>query len=82
MTAYWIEADAALDVPVPAADTRLHIGDRFSHVDLPYVVWRVTRVYRDAQGIEHAILMCEARPLDPKTLSAPVLLDAGRYRRI
>ncbi len=38
-------------------------------------------VYRDAQGIEHAILM-EAGRLGKRTLSASVLLDCSQYRLI
>ncbi|MFQ5774876.1 MAG: hypothetical protein ACE5GS_10185 [Kiloniellaceae bacterium] len=60
----------------------LRVGQRYHRVGLPAVVWRVVRVYRDAQGLEHATLACEARNLDKKTLSAAVLQDRSRYRLI
>ena len=61
---------------------RLAVGQRLHRVGLPAVVWRVVRVYRDAQGVEHATLADEAQHLDEKTLSALVLLDRSRYRLI
>ena len=63
-----------------AAAHRLEVGQRFHRVGLTYVVWRVARVYRDGQGVEHAILASNRRDLDPKTLSAAVLLDSKQYR--
>ncbi len=61
---------------------RLQIGQRFHRVGLTSVVWRVLRTYRDGQGVEHAILASNRRDLDPKTLSAVVLLDSRQYRLI
>jgi hypothetical protein len=61
---------------------RLAVGQRLHRVGLPAVVWRVVRVYRDAQGVEHATLSDETQHLDEKTLSALVLLDRSRYRLI
>lgn len=64
------------------ARAKLRVGQRYHRVDLPSVVWRVTRVYRDHQGLEHATLTSNTLGLDPKTLSAGVLLDRARYRRV
>ena len=60
----------------------LDIGQRFHRVGLPSVVWRVVRVYRDTQGLTHAILASNRRDLDPKTLSERVLFDRRQYRLI
>ena len=68
--------------PAAAAAIRLEIGQRFYRVGLPSVVWRVWRVYRDGRGLEHAILESNHRDLDPKTLSAAVLLDSRQYRSV
>jgi len=65
-----------------AAAPRLEIGQRFHRVGLPSVVWRVARVYRDGQSVEHAILASNRRDLDNKTLSAVVLLDSRQYRLV
>ena len=65
-----------------AAAPRLEIGQRFYRVDLPSVVWRVSRVYRDGQSVEHAILASNRRDLDNKTLSAVVLTDSRQYRLV
>ncbi len=61
---------------------RLEVGQRFYRVGLTYVVWRVVRVYQDGQGLEHAVLASNRRDLDPKTLSAAVLLDSRQYRSV
>ena len=72
----------------PATDTwsgddgGLGVGQRFHRVGLPSVVWRVVRVYRDSQGVAHAILASNRRDLDPKTLSATVLFDRRQYRLV
>ena len=65
-----------------AAPHRLEIGQRFHRVGLPSVVWRVSRVYRDGQSVEHAILASNRRDLDNKTLSAVVLMDSRQYRLV
>ncbi len=65
----------------PAADYRIKIGQRFHQVDNTSAVWRAMSVYRDALGVEHAILM-EAGRLGKKTLSASVLLDRSQYQLI
>ncbi len=65
-----------------AAAARLEIGQRFHRVGLPSVVWRVSRVYRDGQSVEHAILASNRRDLDNKTLSAVVLMDSRQYRPV
>lgn len=77
----WRESNASWEFP-GANGYRLQVGQRFHRVGLPAVVWRVARVYRDAQGHEHAALVDESRHLDGKTLSAAVLLDRARYRLI
>lgn len=80
----WQDAPAALMRQVKAARLsagfRLQEGQRFHRVGLPSVVWRVARVYRDGQGLEHAVLSSNRRDLDPKTLSAAVLLDSRQFR--
>lgn len=82
----WQNAPAAFLRHVKAArvagETRLEIGQRFHRVGLPSVVWRVSRVYRDGQNLEHAVLACNRRDLDYKTLSAVVLLDSRQYRPV
>lgn len=79
MAAVWGDARAAFEQT--ARDTAsLEIGQRFHRVELPSVVWRIVRVYRDSQGVEHATLASNRRDLDPKTLSAKVLLDRAHYR--
>lgn len=60
----------------------LDVGQRFHRVGLPSVIWRVVRVYRDSQGLAHAILASNRRDLDAKTLSATVLLDQRWYRPV
>ena len=65
-----------------ATALRLEVGQRFYRVGLTYVVWRVARVYQDGQGLEHAVLASNRRDLDPKTLSAAVLLDSRQYRTV
>lgn len=81
MAAVWGDARATFEQA--AHDTgSLHIGQRFHRVELPSVVWRIIRVYRDAQGVEHATLASNRRDLDPKTLSARVLLDRAHYRTV
>ncbi len=65
----------------PAADYRIKIGQRFHQVGNTSAVWRAMSVYRDAQGLEHAILM-EAGRLGKRTLSASVLLDRSQYQLI
>jgi hypothetical protein len=60
----------------------LDVGQRFHRVGLPSVVWRVVRVYRDPQGVAHAILASNRGDLDPKTLSETVLFDRRQYRLI
>jgi hypothetical protein len=65
-----------------AAASRLEVGQRFHRVGLPSVVWRVSRVYRDGQSVEHAILASNRRDLDNKTLSAVVLMDSRQYRLV
>ncbi len=72
---------AILAEPDPAADYRIKIGQRFHQVDNTSAVWQAMSVYRDAQGVEHAILM-EAGHLGKRTLSASVLLDRLQYRLI
>ena len=66
----------------PAADYRIKIGQRFHQVCYTSPIWQAMSVYRDAQGIEHAILMDEAGCLGKRTLSASVLLDRSQYRLI
>ncbi|MFQ6018889.1 MAG: hypothetical protein ACE5KF_11940 [Kiloniellaceae bacterium] len=61
---------------------RLQVGQRYYRAGFPAVIWSVVAVYRDAQGVEHAILADEARRLENKTLSVAVLLDRSRYRLI
>ena len=82
----WRSAPAALARQSGAAGApaarRLEIGQRFYRTGLPSVVWRVARVYQDGQGLEHAILVSNSRNLDPKTLSAAVLLDSRQYRSV
>ena len=82
----WREAPAGLLSQVKAArlaaSDRLEVGQRFHRVGVDLVVWRVLRVYRDGQGLEHAILASNRRDLDPKTLSAAALLDSKQYRLI
>ncbi len=65
----------------PAADYRIKIGQRFHQVGYISAIWQAMSVYRDAQGLEHAILM-EAGRLGKRTLSASVLLDRSQYRLI
>ena len=65
----------------PAADYRIKIGQQFHQVGYTSPIWQAMSVYRDAQGIEHAILM-EAGRLGKRTLSASVLLDRSQYRLI
>ncbi len=60
---------------------RIKIGQRFHRVGYTSAVWQVMSVYRDAQGLEHAILM-EAGRLGKRTLSASVLLDRSQYQLI
>ncbi len=61
---------------------RIKIGQRFHQVGYyTAVTWQAMSVYRDAQGVEHAILM-EAGHLGKRTLSASVLLDRSQYRLI
>lgn len=79
VAAVWDHARAAFEEA--AYDTGdLHVGQRFHRVELPSVVWRIVRIYRDSQGVEHATLASNRRDLDPKTLSAKVLLDRAHYR--
>ncbi len=66
----------------PAADYRIKVGQRFYRVGYTAVTWRAMSVYRDAQGLEHATLVDEARRRDKKTLSASVLLDRSQYQLI
>jgi hypothetical protein len=61
---------------------RISVGQRFYRVGVQSIVWRVVAVYHDAQGLEHANLIDEARSLDGKTLAASVLLDRSRYRTV
>ncbi len=65
-----------------AAAPRLEIGQRFYRVGLPSLVWRVSRVYRDGQSVEHAVLTSNRRDLDKKTLSVVVLMDSRKYRLV
>ena len=81
MTLSWQDADAS-PRRVRIGAGRLRVGQRYHRVELPSQVWTVVRVYRDAQGVEHATLVNELRPLDEKTLSAPVLQDRSHYRLI
>ena len=82
----WREMPAGLMNQVKAARLaaadRLEVGQRFHRIGVTSVVWRVLRVYRDEQGLEQAILASNRRDLDPKTLSAAVLLDSKQYRLI
>lgn len=61
---------------------RLQTGQRFHRTGFPAVIWRVMTVYRDQQGLEHAMLEDEGRRLDEKTLSAYALFDRSQYRLI
>jgi len=61
---------------------RISVGQRFYRVGVQSIVWRVVAVYYDAQGVEHANLIDEARYFDGKTLAASVLLDRSRYRSV
>lgn len=61
---------------------RISVGQRFYRVGVQSIVWRVVAVYHDAQGVEHANLIDEARCFDGKTLAASVLLDRSRYRTV
>ena len=61
---------------------RIYVGQRFYKTGFTGVVWHVTSVYRDAQGVEHATLADDGGRLDEKTLSASVLLDRAQYRLI
>lgn len=81
MTMSWQEAGASVSRGRIEA-RRLRVGQRYHRVGLPALVWTVVRVYRDPQGVEHATLANELRPLDEKTLSAPVLQDRAHYRLI
>lgn len=82
----WRDAPAGLRRQVKAtqmaAVQRLEVGQRFHRVGVTSVVWHVLRVYRDGQGLEHAILASNRSDLDPKTLSAAALLDSKQYRLI
>lgn len=82
VAAYWDEARVSLMDRASANGTRFQVGQRFHRTDLPSVVWRVMRVYRDSQGLEHATLASDKRDLDLKTLSVAVLLDRAQYRRV
>lgn len=81
MAAFWHESGGVLDRPA-ARTVGLQVGQRYHRVGLPTVIWTVVRVYRDAQGVDHARLANPAGRLDEKTLSATVLLDRSRYRLV
>ena len=81
MSTMWHESSVSTDRLSHRA-ARLRAGQRYHRVGLPAMVWTVVRVYRDAQGVEHATLINEHRPLDEKTLSAVVLQDRAQYRLI
>lgn len=81
MAASWHESDGVLE-RFPTRRVGLQVGQRYHRVGLPSVIWTVVRVYRDAQGLDHARLTNGAGRLDEKTLSAAVLLDRSHYRLV
>ena len=81
MTMSWQQTGASLE-DLRRDDGRLRVGQRYHRVGYPTLVWTVVRVYRDTQGVEHATLINEVRPLDEKTLSVSALRDGLQYRLI
>ena len=60
----------------------VNIGDKFSKLDAPDIVWTVSRIIEENFPLPHVILVEEGRPARQITLSVPALEIKSMYTRL
>ena len=60
----------------------IKIDDRYVKVDVPKIIWAVSRILNLPDAVPHVALVQEGKPSRQITLSVPALMDTTIYKKI